>query len=64
MKKEKIINTLKVIALALVLTAGTAYATSTWTQAPSNPPNGNVDAPINVGNNSQSKLVMLEIVLK
>jgi hypothetical protein len=52
--KTTIIQTAKVIVLALVLSAGIALA-QTWTGPTSTPPQGNVAAPINVGTVSQVK---------
>lgn len=57
MNNEKIINTVKVIALALVFGVGIQYAAAqtTWTSPPSSPPGGNTYAPLNVGSSGQVK---------
>jgi hypothetical protein len=47
----------KIIVLALALALGISYvsAAGTWTGPTATPPGGNVDTPVNVGNNAQSK---------
>lgn len=50
-----------IITLALVLGAVSVQAVTTWTAPSSAPPGNNVDAPINVGVDSQSKLGQLLI---
>lgn len=52
--KHTILQTLKVIALALVLSFGLSYVYA-WTAPTVTPPNGNVSAPINVGSTAQTK---------
>ncbi len=62
--KQQIISTIKVIVLALILSAGLQYVAaqtstsncgdSTWTSAPANPPANNCPAPLNVGTSTPS----------
>lgn len=61
--KKQIIQNIKIITLALILVSGVSYvsAAGTWTEPPSSPPSGNVDAPINVGPSTQWKSGMLGI---
>ncbi|MCR4283946.1 MAG: hypothetical protein NUV64_01325 [Parcubacteria group bacterium] len=54
MKKENIIQSLKIVALGLMVAVGLSYAFA-WTAPTSNPPSGNVAAPINVSGVSQTK---------
>ncbi|MCR4342706.1 MAG: hypothetical protein NUV40_02230, partial [Patescibacteria group bacterium] len=54
MKKENIIQSIKVITLGLMVAVGLSYAFA-WTAPTSAPPGGNVSAPINVSNTSQTK---------
>lgn len=58
MNKQQIIQNIKSITIALILVLGVNYvsAAGVWNPAPSNPPSGNVDAPINVGNSEQTRL--------
>ena len=58
--KQKIIQNIKVIVICLIIAAGVSYA-SAWTNAPLNPPNNNVDAPLNAGSLQQDKLGALRI---
>jgi hypothetical protein len=53
----KFISQAKIIVLALALALGISYvsAAGTWTGPTATPPGGNVDTPVNVGNNAQSK---------
>lgn len=51
---KNIIQPLKLITLALILSVGISYV-SAWTAPTVTPPNGNVSAPINVSVNSQIK---------
>ncbi len=55
--KTNIINNAKgiILGLALVLGVGYVYAAGTWTAPGCEPPNCNVDAPINVGGLPQTK---------
>lgn len=53
--KTRILETFKITFLALLLTVGIGYVFAAWTPAPANPPNGNTDAPINVGASAQTK---------
>lgn len=57
MNTNKIINTLKVIVFAAVLTIGVQYAAAqtTWSPPSATPPNGNTFAPLNVGSSGQVK---------
>jgi hypothetical protein len=59
----KTIQIIKVIALALILAVGFQYAAAqgAWSASSSNPPSGNTDAPINVGDSQQNKLGSLFI---
>jgi hypothetical protein len=54
---SKFTSQAKIIVLALALALGISYvsAAGTWTGPTATPPAGNVDTPINVGNNAQSK---------
>lgn len=54
---HKITTQAKIIVLALTLALGISYvsAAGTWTGPTATPPGGNVDTPVNVGNNAQSK---------
>ena len=51
---KNIIQSLKVVALGLMLAIGLSYAFA-WTAPTGNPPTGNVSAPVNVGDNTQYK---------
>jgi len=51
---KNIIQSLKVVALGLMLAIGLSYAFA-WTAPTGNPPSGNVSAPVNVGGNLQTK---------
>ena len=51
---KNVIQSLKVIALGLILAFGISYAFA-WTAPTSNPPAGNVAAPINVSGSAQIK---------
>ena len=53
--KTKIMQNIKSVIIVLVLVVGVSYASAAWTNPPSTPPNGNVDAPINVGSLLQVK---------
>ena len=53
--KKQIFGYTKIIILALVLVTAAAYVKA-WTGPTLSPPNGNVPAPINVGNSIQTKL--------
>jgi hypothetical protein len=53
---KSIIQNIKIIVLGLVVALGVGYVSAAWTPAPGTPPNANVDAPINVGSNLQTKL--------
>jgi hypothetical protein len=53
--KIRILETIKIVFLALVLSVGVGYVFASWASAPANPPNNNTDAPINVGSSSQIK---------
>ncbi len=52
---SQIINTIKVIALALLLALGISYVSAQWSGPTAVPPNNNVSAPINVGSADQTK---------
>ena len=52
--KKDLIQTTKIILLALVLATGVGYVFA-WTGPTQGPPNGNVSAPINVGTENQIK---------
>ena len=52
---KNIIQPLKTITLALIIGLGIAYAMA-WTGPTQGPPNGNVPAPVNVGNIAQTKM--------
>ena len=51
---KNIIQSLKVVALGLMLAIGLSYAFA-WTAPTGNPPSGNVSAPVNVSGNLQTK---------
>jgi len=55
--KQDFIQSAKIIILALLIAVGTSYvsAVTTWTAPSTTPPNGNVDAPVNVGYSPQIK---------
>jgi len=55
--KQDFIQSVKIIILALLIAVGTSYvsAVTTWTAPSTTPPNGNVDAPVNVGYTGQIK---------
>lgn len=53
--KIKLVNSVKMIVLALIITIGMSYVVA-WTGAPANPPSDNASAPLNVGNERQDKL--------
>ena len=55
MFKQDLVQSLKVIILALVIAVGTSYVSAVWNAPSATPPNGNTDAPINVGYNGQIK---------
>ncbi len=48
-------ESIKITAIALVLTLGATYAYAAWTGPTSAPPNGNTPAPVNVGTTNQIK---------
>lgn len=52
--KANIFNTIKVSALAVVLSVGLSYVYA-WTAPTTTPPAGNVSAPINTGGTAQTK---------
>lgn len=52
---KQILPTLKILALAMVLSFGISYALA-WTAPTATPPTGNVSAPINTGSTKQVKL--------
>ncbi len=56
MKSSRITRVLTTTGFALGAFALAVAAQGVWTPAPSSPPNGNVDAPINVGLSEQIKL--------
>ena len=58
MNQNSYLQSFKIIILALFLALGTSYifASGTWTAPTSTPPDGNTDAPINVGNSGQVKI--------
>ena len=51
---KNIIQALKVVALALILSFGISYVYA-WTAPTMTPPNGNVSAPINTSSTAQTK---------
>lgn len=52
--RNQLLNAIKVIALAIILSFGLSYAIA-WTAPATTPPGGNVDAPINTGSTAQAK---------
>lgn len=59
--KDKLIVGFGTAIAVFTVMAGIQYAVAAWTTAPVNPPNGNVDAPLNVGSSHQVKLGSLSI---
>jgi len=57
---KNIIQSLKVVALGLMLAIGLSYAFA-WTPPTGNPPAGNVSAPVNVSNSTQIKSGTLQV---
>jgi hypothetical protein len=55
MNIKKVISSIGIGAGAIILGLGIQYALADWNQAPPNPPQNNVAAPINVGTVSQAK---------
>lgn len=55
MKKKELFQSLKVIALALVLAVGVSYATGAWEDASGTPPENNAPRPVNVSEEVQTK---------
>ena len=55
------IQYIKSTVLALIIVLGVSYVSASWTPAPPNPPSGNVDAPVNVGPDAQTKVGYFEI---
>ncbi|MBI5077881.1 MAG: hypothetical protein HZB11_00740 [Candidatus Yonathbacteria bacterium] len=53
--KTKLLNVLKIFALAIVLSFGVSYA-ATWVGPTANPPAGDADEPINMSGTAQTKL--------
>jgi hypothetical protein len=53
--KEKIINTLRIIVLAIILSATIGYSLADWAPPTSAPPFNNTPPPINVGSASQTR---------
>lgn len=53
--KKNLIAPLKILIISGIIILGTQMAVAAWTPPPSSPPNGNVEAPINVGSNAQAK---------
>ena len=52
------LNSIRTILLALILSIGISYAYAAWAPpgaAQNPPPSGNIDAPVNVGDNKQYK---------
>lgn len=52
---SRILNTAKIIVLALILGTGLHYIFADWTPAPLNAPSGNVEAPVNLSGLGQIK---------
>lgn len=62
--QTSILQTFKILILALIISIGVSYiSAASWAPAPCNPPNCNVDAPINVGSSPQFKTGSLGIKL-
>jgi hypothetical protein len=55
MKKKELFQSLKVIALALILAVGVSYATGAWEDASGTPPENNAPRPVNVSDEVQTK---------
>jgi len=53
--KKIIINNLKVLVIALILSVGVSYVSAAWNNPTSNPAGGNVATPINVSSVNQVK---------
>lgn len=58
---KKIIKQISFVVIASVVGVSIASAAGSWTAPPSSPPDGNVDAPLNVGGANQGKLGRLAI---
>ncbi len=56
MKKKELFQSLKVIALALILAVGVSYATGAWEDASGTPPENNAPRPVNVSDEVQTKM--------
>lgn len=52
---NNIINSLKIVSLALILSVGISYV-SAWTAPTATPPGGNTSAPLNVSSTAQTKV--------
>jgi len=59
---KQILQTAKIIILALILAFGISYLHAAWTGPTDSPPLGNTPAPLNVGNISQTKSAGLELL--
>jgi hypothetical protein len=53
--KKQLIQTVKALIAAVILSFGVSYAYAAWTGPTQAPPNGNTLAPINAGTTAQSK---------
>ncbi len=58
---SQIINTIKVITLALLLALGISYVSAQWSGPQQAPPLGNVSAPLNTGATAQTKTGSLAV---
>jgi hypothetical protein len=56
MNTKKIISSITIGVGAIIIGLGIQYVLADWTQAPPNPPQNNVPAPINVGSSAQAKV--------
>lgn len=52
---KSILDSLKVFAMASILSISTMYAYAAWTNPPASPPSGNTPTPLNVGAVDQTK---------
>lgn len=61
MKKKELFQSLKVIALALILGVGVSFAAGAWEDASGTPPENNAPRPVNVSDEVQTKVGDLHI---
>jgi hypothetical protein len=59
--KKQILQKTKIAIIALIFSMCFTYVSASWMDAPPNPPGNNVPAPINVGQDSQTKTGYFEV---